>query len=182
MSTITQVPLQPIKRGSVAKLWLGIALLVGVGLLLAWAGAGRMRGADVGGGVVVSTVRAGHGAKVTVNDGVMVNYEGRLTDGTVFDSNSGRDPVPMLPAQTLPGFRDALTTMQKGGKYRVHIPSALAYGATPPRGAPIPANADLDFDVQIVDLVPNAALMAAAQQQQQQMQQQQTPPQGPPQP
>ena len=170
MSTITQVPLQPIKRGSVAKLWLGIALLVGAGLLLAWAGAGRMRGGDVGGGVIVSTIHAGAGAKVTVDDGVLVNYEGRLTSGTVFDSNSGRDPVPMLPAQTLPGFRTALTSMQKGGRYRVHIPAALANVATPPRGAPIPANADLDFDVQIVDLVPNAALMAAAQQQQQQQQ------------
>ncbi len=72
----------------------------------------------------------------------------------------------MLPAQVIPGFSRALTAMKKGGKYRVHIPSSMAYGATPPRGAPIPPNADLDFDVEIVELVPNAALMAAAQQQQ----------------
>lgn len=180
MSSITAVPIQPLKRGSLAKLWLGIALLVAAGLLLAWAGAGRMRGSDVGGGLIVRAIRPGHGAKVTLNDGVMVNYTGRLTDGTIFDSNSGREPVPMLPAQVIPGFGKALMQMQKGGKYRIRIPAALAYGATPPRGAPIPPNADLDFDVEIVELVPNAALMAAAQAQQQQMQAQQgAPPEQP---
>ena len=174
MSTVTAVPIQPLKRGSLAKLLLGIALLVAAGLLLAWAGAGRMRGSDVGDGLIVRTIRPGHGPKVTMNDGVMVNYTGRLTDGTTFDSNSGREPVPMLPAQVIPGFGKALTEMQKGGKYRIRIPAKLAYGATPPRGAPIPPNADLDFDVEIVDLVPNAALMAAQQAEQQaQMQQMQ---------
>ncbi len=168
MSTVTAVPIQPLKRGSLAKLWLGVALLVAAGFLLAWAGAGRMRGNDIGAGLIVRTVKHGHGPNVTLNDGVMVNYEGRLADGTIFDSNAGREPVPMLPAQVIPGFSRALTAMQKGGKYRVHIPSSMAYGATPPRGAPIPPNADLDFDVEIVELVPNAALMAAAQQQQQQ--------------
>ena len=173
MSTVTAVPIQPLKRGSLAKLLLGIALLVAAGLLLAWAGAGRMRGSDVGEGLIVRTVRPGHGPKVTMNDGVIVNYTGRLTDGTTFDSNSGREPVAMLPAQVIPGFGKALTEMQKGGKYRIRIPGKLAYGATPPRGAPIPPNADLDFDVEIVDLVPNAALMAAQQAQQQQIQAQQ---------
>ena len=142
MSTVTAVPIQPLKRGSLAKLLLGIALLVAAGLLLAWAGAGRMRGSDVGEGLIVRTIRPGHGPKVTLNDGVMVNYTGRLTDGTIFDSNSGREPVPMLPAQVIPGFGKALTEMQKGGKYRIRIPAKLAYGATPPRGAPIPPNAD----------------------------------------
>ena len=47
MSTVTAVPIHPLKKGSVAKLWLGIALLVGAALLLAWAGAGRMVGVAV---------------------------------------------------------------------------------------------------------------------------------------
>ena len=61
MSTVTAVPIQPLKRGSLAKLLLGIALLVAAGLLLAWAGAGRMRGSDVGDGLIVRTIRPGHG-------------------------------------------------------------------------------------------------------------------------
>jgi FKBP-type peptidyl-prolyl cis-trans isomerase FkpA len=54
--------------------------------------------------------------------------------------------------------------MQQGGSYRVLIPSKLAYGAEPPAGAPIPPNADLEFDVKIVQLVPNAGLMMQQQQ------------------
>ena len=49
--------------------------------------------------------------------------------------------------------------MQKGGKYKIHIPGALAYGETRPRAARFGPNADLDFDVHIVQIVPNAALM-----------------------
>jgi FKBP-type peptidyl-prolyl cis-trans isomerase FkpA len=49
--------------------------------------------------------------------------------------------------------------MQKGGKYKIHIPGALAYGENPPPGSPFGKNADLDFDVHIVQIVPNAALM-----------------------
>ena len=54
---------------------------------------------------------------------------------------------------------------ERVGRYRIHIPSKLAYGATPPPGAPIPPNADLDFDVHVVDIVPNAGLMQGPPQQ-----------------
>jgi FKBP-type peptidyl-prolyl cis-trans isomerase FkpA len=62
----------------------------------------------------------------------------------------------------IPGFAEALTRMQEGGHYKVHIPSKLGYGATPPADSPIPPNADLDFDLKIVKVVPNAALMQGA--------------------
>jgi len=52
--------------------------------------------------------------------------------------------------------------MQEGGSYKIHIPSKLAYGANPPQGAPIPPNSDLDFDVHVVKVVANAALMQSA--------------------
>ncbi|MDP9164349.1 MAG: FKBP-type peptidyl-prolyl cis-trans isomerase [Pseudomonadota bacterium] len=158
MSTVTAVPLQPIKRGSVAKLWLGIALLVAAALLLAWAGAGRMVG------VAVKTVLAGKGPVIGPNDGVIIEYTGRLPDGKIFDSTEGRGPAPLLVGQVVPGFSSALQRMQSGGRYQVHIPSKLAYGATQPPGSPIPPNSDLDFDIHVVQVVPNAALMAAAQQ------------------
>ena len=155
MSTITAVPLQPVKRGSVAKLWLGIALLVAAALLLAWAGAGRMVG------VTVTTVAPGRGPIIGVNDGVIIEYTGRLGNGTVFDSTQGRGPAPLLVGQVVPGFSSALQRMQSGGRYQIHIPSKLAYGPTQPPGSPIPPNSDLDFDVHVVQVVPNAALMAA---------------------
>lgn len=157
--SVTQVPLQPVGRGALARLWLGLALLVAGGIALAWLGAGRMSGETTASGLVFRTIEAGEGAFVRANDGVMIEYEGRLVDGTVFDSSAGRGPTPMIAGQVIPGFAEALTKMQKGGRYRIRIPSELAYGASPPTEA-IPPNADLDFDVHIVQLVPDAALMA----------------------
>ena len=150
-------------RGALTKFWLGILLLVAAGIGLAWLGAQSVRARTV----QVETITAGSGATVKDMDGVFVEYEGRLKDGTVFDSSAGRGAVPMVPAQVIPGFREALAKMQPGGRYRVSIPSKLAYGATPPPGAPIPPNADLEFDVHITRVMPDAGLMM---QQMQQMQ------------
>ena len=98
-------------------------------------------------------------AGVMPNDGVLIEYEGRLEDGKTFDSSEGKGPVPLLAGQTIPGFAEALSKMQRGGRYHVHIPARLAYGANPPQGGPIPPNADLEYDVRLVQIVPNAAAM-----------------------
>lgn len=150
------------QRGGSAKVWLALVALVAAGIALAWAGASPLRGETTKNGVRVRTVTQGSGPFVQPLDGVLIEYEGRLADGTVFDSSEGRGPTPMIAGQVIPGFAEALGKMQKGGEYRIKIPSKLAYGATPPPGAPIPPNADLDFDVKVVQLVPNAALMGGA--------------------
>ena len=146
-------------------------VLVGTALALAWSGAGQLRGGMTPSGVMFRTVQPGSGPAIKAVDGVMIDYEGRLIDGTVFDTSEGRGPAPMIVGQVIPGFAEALQMMQKGGRYAIRIPAALAYGATPPPG-PIPPNSDLEFDVHIVQVVPDAALMAAAQQQSQGSQQQ----------
>ena len=64
----------------------------------------------------------------------------------------------MLVSQTIPGFAEALFRMQEGGRYKVHIPARLGYGAQSPPAA-IPPNSDLEFDVKVVKIVPNAAAM-----------------------
>jgi FKBP-type peptidyl-prolyl cis-trans isomerase FkpA len=144
---------RPENRGLAAKLWIALALLVAAGIALAWIGAGSIHGLEV------VTLHKGSGPTIKPVDGVLLNYEGRLADGTVFDSTEGRGPAPLIAGQAIPGFSQALAQMQEGGRYRVHIPSRLAYGANSPPGSPIPANADLDFDVEVVKVVPNAALM-----------------------
>ena len=141
-----------------AKLWIAILALVVAGVALAWIGAGSMRGESSASGVSVRTVEAGTGPFVQAVDGVLIEYEGRLDDGTVFDSSEGRGPQPLIAGQTIPGFAEALTMMQKGGRYRINIPSELAYGAEPPPGS-VPPNSDLEFDVHVVQVVPNAAMM-----------------------
>ena len=157
MSEVTAVPLQPLKRGSLLKLWLGIALLVVAGLLLAWAGAGRIVATSV------RTIEAGKGPLIGPNDGVIIEYTGRLPNGKIFDSTEGKGPAPILVGQTIPGFAQGLQRMQSGGRYQIHIPAKLAYGPMP-ANSPIPSNSALDFDVHVVQVVPNAAQMVAAQQ------------------
>jgi FKBP-type peptidyl-prolyl cis-trans isomerase FkpA len=112
--------------------------------------------------VTVDTVTPGSGPLVGEMDGVIIEYTGRTEDGTVFDSTDGRGPAPMLVAGVIPGFRDALLQMQKGGKYKIVIPGRLAYGPNPPQGSPIGPNEDLSFDVRVLEVAPNAALSAGA--------------------
>ena len=147
---------QPAKRGgSSIRLWLGFLLVIGAGIALAWFGAEGVRQRTV----QVQTVSAGKGPLIKPEDGVMIEYEGRLDNGTVFDTSAGKGPVPLLAGQTIPGFTEALMKMQQGGRYKIRIPGKLAYGASPPAGSPIPPNADLSFDVHVVQVVPNAARM-----------------------
>lgn len=163
MST-TAVPLRPVSKGGIAILWAGVlALMLGA---VAWAL--FMSNAP---GIRLETVRAGTGAFATDSDVVTIKYEGRLAaDGTVFDAG---DNAPLPVGQMIPGFAQGLKRMQVGGKYVLHIPAELAYGA---EGAgPIPGNADLVFDVEVKDIRSEAEMRAMMQQQQmlQQMMQQQ---------
>ena len=144
------------RRKSNPKLWLGILALVAAGVALAWFGAESVKSRTV----QVETITAGTGPAIQAEDGVLIEYEGRLAaNGTVFDTSAGRGPMPILVGQTIPGFSQALMRMQKGGSYKVFIPSQLAYGSTQQPGSPIPPNSDLEFDVQVVQVVPGAALM-----------------------
>lgn len=154
----------PKSHSGVGKLWLGLLALVAVGVALAWIGAGSLRGETTSSGLQFRTVEAGSGPQIKAIDGVLIEYEGRLLDGTVFDSSEGRGPTPMIAGQVIPGFAEALTKMQKGGRYRIRIPAKLGYGDTQPPGSAIPPNSDLEFDVHVVQVVPNAALMQGIQQ------------------
>ena len=110
--------------------------------------------------ITLETMTAGTGRNPEDGDIVLVNYEGRLADGTVFDSNSG---VALILRDMIPGFLDGLKQMQPGGRYRLSIPAALAFGE---RGAgPVPANADLVFDLDLIavrSMAEIAAMMAPA--------------------
>lgn len=149
----------PHHGAALTKFWLGVIFLIVIAIGLAWIGTAPARDQ-----LDVQTLQAGTGPLIKPVDGIIFEYEGRLPNGKVFDSTAGRGPQPMIAGQSLPGFVQALSHMQKGGRYRIHIPAKLAYGASPPPGSPIPANSDLDFDVHIVQVVPNAAAMVAQEQ------------------
>ena len=157
--SVSQVPLRPIAKGSLVKLWLAVAALIALAYGLAYFGAGQFKT------VKVETVAAGTGPLISEVDGVIIEYTGRTENGTVFDTTEGRGATPFLVMQLFPGFKQALAQMQKGGRYKIVVPGRLAYGKSPPAGSPIGVNEDLAFDVHVVDVVPNAALtMGAAQQ------------------
>jgi FKBP-type peptidyl-prolyl cis-trans isomerase len=99
-------------------------------------------------GVRFQTLQAGDGPRPSANAAVLVMYEGRLADGTLFDASA--QPVPFGVQDVIPGFTEALLMMNRGGRYRFWIPGHLAYG---PAGAgAIPPNAELDFTVTLLDI------------------------------
>ena len=84
---------------------------------------------------------------------VEVHYTGKLIDGTVFDSSVERGaPATFGVTQVIPGWVEALQLMKVGAKWRLFIPSQLAYG---PQGAGnvIGPNATLIFDVELLKIV-----------------------------
>ena len=95
----------------------------------------------------------GEGEVPQLSDKVRVHYEGRLLDGTVFDSNYKRnEPSEFTPTQVIPGWAEALTMMPVGSKWQLYIPYELGYGE---RGAgnDIKPYSMLIFDVELLDIV-----------------------------
>lgn len=101
-------------------------------------------------GIAYKVTTQGEGPAVGKNGKAVVKYEGRLTDGTVFDSNS--EGVEFAPSQVVPGFGEALSMMNKGEKMTVIIPANLAYGSQ--AVGQIPANSTLIFDIEAVEVTP----------------------------
>lgn len=158
MTEITRVPIKPVAKGSLSKLWLG----VGAAVLLA----GGLAWANLPQGLDVDVITEGTGQPAKLGDVVFVKYVGKLADGTEFDRSQ---PLPIPPGllpegtpmlledgQLISGFLEGMQQMKKGGTYTLEIPAAQAYGATPPPQSPIPPNADLVFEVEVVDIMSRA--------------------------
>lgn len=106
-----------------------------------------------GGNVYYKVVKAGTGEKPTAADQVEVAYEGRLIDGTVFDSSIQRGQNATFPVgQVIKGWQIALTEMPVGSEWEIYIPADLAYGEQG-AGQNIPPYAALVFKVTLVKIV-----------------------------
>lgn len=105
-------------------------------------------------GLQYLVIDAGKGPKPTVSDTVRVNYKGSLLDGTVFDDSAQHGGAAEFPlAQVVPGWQEGIVLMPIGSKYRFWIPSSLGYGETGTPGGPIPPNATLVFEVELLGIV-----------------------------
>lgn len=175
MSEVTAVPLRPIAKGSITKLWVGVAAVLLVGVGAAYVGTQKQVAmamspteflASNKGGNVVETasglqykiLEEGDGPKPTLNDLVLVDYEGRLLNGEVFDSSARHGgPAPMPLQGMIPGWTEGLQLMNTGSKYRFWMKPELAFGE---RGVPgkIPPGALIVFDVTVKAIIPPQAM------------------------
>ena len=104
-------------------------------------------------GLQYEVLTQGDGPVPAATDQVKVHYTGRLIDGTVFDSSVERgEPATFGVTQVIPGWVEALQLMPVGSKWRLHIPSALAYGPNGAGGV-IGPEATLIFDVELLEIV-----------------------------
>ena len=163
-------------RAAGAAKWLAAgAVLLAIVVALVWAGTQRPRTAtapsDTAGaaylaankgkpgvhttasGLQYEILTAGTGPKPLPGDSVKVHYEGKLLDGTVFDSSVARgEPATFPLRQVIAGWTEGVQLMPTGSKYRFTVPSDLAYGPSGAGGV-IPPNAVLVFDIELLAIV-----------------------------
>jgi hypothetical protein len=172
--TTTAVPIQPIQKGSLRKYWLGVALVVLIGIAFAFWGTHsiprdsltngtflKLNAKEKGvittkSGLQYQVIKGGEGPSPTDNDVAIIGYRGAFRDGKVFDQNP---QAPMPVTGVIPGFSEALKLMQRGGQYKLWIPSELGYGPedkTNPQTGEVmmPGNSVLVFDVAMMNFIP----------------------------
>lgn len=173
--SVTAVPIRPLKKGSVVRLWAGIAILCAAGAGLAYVGTEGQRASDpavflaqnareegvvtTASGLQYKVLEQGAGPKPGDSDVVAVEYTGRLPSGEVFDTSEGRGPATFPVLGVVPGFSEALQLMPRGAKYRIWLSPELGYGADEQRDPQtgevvIPANSVLEFDLTLLDFQP----------------------------
>ena len=183
MSSVTAVPIPPVKRRYVTYLVLGLLLAVVGAAALAWQAPvdlltrnARQPGVvTTASGLQYKVLAAGKGPTPTDADVALIQYVGKLPDGSTFDQS--QQPTPMPVGAVVPGFSEALKLMPKGAKYRIWIKPELGYGGPRPEGAPpldgkaaeLAKNV-LIFDVDMIDFLPESVVRQMQMQQMQRMQ------------
>jgi FKBP-type peptidyl-prolyl cis-trans isomerase FkpA len=163
--SVTAVPLHPLGKGTIVKIWIGILAVMLLGAGLAWAGTSAQQYTTTETGLRIRTLKEGTGKTITAADLLQINMTGLIKGGEIIHRTQPGQPDVFAPDQVIPGLREGLLTMKKDGVYHVVIPPNLAYGDEPPPGAPIPLNATLEFRVQVVNVLEGMASMQQMMQQ-----------------
>lgn len=104
-------------------------------------------------GLQYEVLTEGTGAKPGLQDQVRVHYHGTLIDGTVFDSSvEDGEPVVFGVGQVIPGWTEALQLMSVGSKWKIYLPSSIAYGERG-AGGNIGPNTALIFEIELLEIV-----------------------------
>jgi len=140
--------------------WLFGAALAALGLIVGQAPSGgdkkkEDKVIETKSGLKYIDVKVGDGAEAKKGDTVQVHYTGRLKDGKKFDSSKDRgEPFefPLGAGKVIKGWDEGVAGMKVGGKRKLTIPPDLGYGPTGTPGGPIPPNATLVFEVELLDV------------------------------
>ncbi|MEO1170361.1 MAG: FKBP-type peptidyl-prolyl cis-trans isomerase N-terminal domain-containing protein [Pseudomonadota bacterium] len=190
--SVTAVPLRPIQKGTLAKLWIGIFALIAAALafawftatpsaaqspqaFLAWNGA-RADVVTTDSGLQYEVLEAGEeGAESPgPEDAAVVNYTLRLLDGEVVDEGQGQ-PFPL--SQVFPGFGEGVQEMTIGARHmlwlrpELWLPPGVAPGDPPAPQMPFETTDILEFEVELIDVLSQEEFMQQMMQQQQLQQQ-----------
>ena len=104
-------------------------------------------------GLQYEVLQQGSGEKPSATNTVTTHYHGTLLDGTVFDSSVQRNQPAQFPVNgVIKGWVEALQLMPVGSKWKLYIPSDLAYGANPHPGGPIEPHMALIFEVELLEI------------------------------
>lgn len=104
-------------------------------------------------GLQYIVLKEGEGASPDSTDEVTVNYEGRFINGKVFDSSYSKgEPVSFPLYGVIKGWKEALQLMKPGAKWKLFVPSELAYGAQGYPNSPIKGNMTLIFDIELISV------------------------------
>lgn len=106
-------------------------------------------------GFYYEIIEPGDDVRASEADSVVVNYEGTLVDGTVFDSSYQRGEPATFPMNgVIPGFSGGLSKIGQGGEIKIYIPAELGYGDNPDPRSGIPPGAMIVFDAELLEVVP----------------------------
>jgi len=105
-------------------------------------------------GIQYEVLKHGTGAQPLAHDCVTVNYKGMLIDGKIFDATKPGKPATFPAAELIPGWVEALQMMHEGDKWRLVIPSGLAYGRAGAGQGLIPPNQTLVFEIELLKVSP----------------------------
>ncbi len=162
MSSVTAVPLQPLPRGTVLKLWLGILFVVLLAAGLAWLGTRSLQLSRTEAGIEYRVIEEGKGEPITPDDLALLHFEVSRANGELLNSTvrSGQPVEATVNDFRLPGMRNLLLLMREGGIYEAYATPEQATGGQPlPPGAPIVAGERLKLQFRVMQIARGMGAM-----------------------
>ena len=168
--SVTAVPIQPLKKGSVLKLWLGLAVLALAAAAAAWYGTRQFRPIVTETGVKLRVVKEGTGPKITKEDVAALRYKlhvGSEDSAVIQDSDQTGQPFVTTTDGVYPGFGEGMKMMRQGGQYVLWVPPGQHVQGQIPPGTPFQASDTLVFEIEVMQVAAGMAQQFKMQQQEQ---------------